>query len=93
MTARPPWSGRLLPAVIGFALLAACGSPDTKNASDDIGKMDDELEARAVEIEQRANDAAAAVEREAQAELERLEREASAAPPPTPEQGDEDSSN
>lgn len=73
-------------AIALILLTAACTSRDTTNADGDLGKMDAELEARARDIETKADEAASAVERAAQAEINRVERaareqSADAAPP------------
>ena len=63
----------------GALLLASCGSSDDVGAGDDPSKLSAELEARAAEIEKRADEAAAEVEKQAAEELAELEAEREAA--------------
>ncbi len=59
--------------------LAACSSGSEVGSDSDASKLDPEITAQALEIEQRANAAADRVTQEAQAELERVESETRAA--------------
>ena len=56
-----------------MALLTACSGGEQAAGDEDPSKLSAELEVRASEIEQRADEAAAAVERESEAELQRLQ--------------------
>lgn len=62
--------------VLGALLIASCASGDDVDAVDDPSKLSAELEARAAEIEKRADEAAAEVEKEAADELAELEADA-----------------
>ncbi len=59
-------------------MLAGCAGGEVADADADPSKLSAELEARATEIEQRADEAVAEVEREAAAELAALQTESGA---------------
>lgn len=63
-------------ALLALLSLAACSGSEEAADSEDPSKLSAELEARASEIETRADEAVAEVEREAQAELAQLRIEA-----------------
>ena len=65
---------RVVVAGIAAALaVTGCSSGQSPGESQDPSKMTEDLEKRAVEIEEKADQAVLAVERDAQAELERLQ--------------------
>lgn len=66
----------LRPALLMMLTLAACSGGEEVGESDDPSKLSAELEARATEIEEKADAAAAEVEREAAADLQQLQAEA-----------------
>ena len=68
---------RLRPALLATMLtLAACSGGEEAAEGEDPSKLSAELEARATEIEGKADAAAAEVEREATADLQQLQAEA-----------------
>lgn len=68
---------RLRPALLAMMLsLAACSGGEEAAEGEDPSKLSAELEARATEIEEKADAAAAEVEREATADLQQLQAEA-----------------
>ena len=62
-------------ALIAALLLAGCAGDEVADADADPSKLSAELEARATEIEKRADEAVAEVEREAAAELAAVQAE------------------
>lgn len=62
-------------ALIAALLLAGCAGGEEADADTDPSKLSAELEARATEIEKRADEAVAEVEREAAAELAAVQAE------------------
>ena len=68
---------RQRPALLAMMLsLAACSGGEDAETGEDPSKLSAELEARATEIEEKADAAAAEVEREAAADLQQLQVEA-----------------
>lgn len=61
---------------IALLILSGCAGGEEASEADDPSKLSAELEARATEIERKADEAAAAVEREAAQDLAQLQSEA-----------------
>ncbi len=70
---------RLASTIGALVLLAGCSDGPAESEIADASQLSEELEARAVEIEDRADQAVIAVEEEAQEELAALNAEAAAA--------------